>query len=242
MRCTVLGCGDAFGTGGRHTTSFHLVSGERTLLLDCGASTLVAMGQQGPRTRDVDGLVLTHLHGDHFGGLPFLLLHEAFETGRTRPLPIAAPPGFAERLPRAVEALFGQCPDWPFDIPIHELTPGAATEIAGFTVTPTPVDHGSHPTYAVRVNDGERVLAYGADTAWTEALLEVAANADVFIAECFAWESAPPGHTDWQTLRSRLPELTAGRVVLTHMSSGMLARLNRVTEAMPAYDGMVLEL
>jgi len=69
-----VGSGDAFGSGGRFNTCF-LVAGTKTrFLIDCGASTPVALKRAGIDLDGIDGVALTHLHGDHFGGLPFLLL------------------------------------------------------------------------------------------------------------------------------------------------------------------------
>src|SRR5262249_25421549 len=78
MRVTVIGCGDAFGSGGRFNTCFMLETVKATLLVDCGASTPVALNARGIEHRNIDGIVLSHLHGDHFGGLPFLLLDAQF--------------------------------------------------------------------------------------------------------------------------------------------------------------------
>ena len=70
MRLTVIGSGDAFGSGGRHNTCFHLVAGERTVLIDCGASAPVALRARSIDPNSIDAVILSHLHGDHFGGIP----------------------------------------------------------------------------------------------------------------------------------------------------------------------------
>jgi ribonuclease BN (tRNA processing enzyme) len=74
MRLTIIGSGDAFGSGGRFNTCFFLETAKGKLLVDCGASSLVALKAQGLDPNEVDGIVLSHLHGDHFGALPFLLM------------------------------------------------------------------------------------------------------------------------------------------------------------------------
>ena len=77
MNVRFLGSGDAFGSGGRFQTCIQ-VSSEGSdaahLLVDCGASSLVAMKRYGVETSDIDAIVLSHLHGDHFGVLPFFIL------------------------------------------------------------------------------------------------------------------------------------------------------------------------
>ena len=104
MRLTVVGCGDAFGSGGRFNTCFHLQAAGKTFLIDCGASTHVALNAQGIDANDIDAIILSHLHGDHFGGIPFLLLYGQFLKPRERPLLFAGPPGSTERINALVEA------------------------------------------------------------------------------------------------------------------------------------------
>jgi ribonuclease BN (tRNA processing enzyme) len=65
MRITVVGSGDAFGSGGRFQTCIAL--GTHTLI-DYGATSLVALRQQGFDPNAIDTVLLSHLHGDHFGG------------------------------------------------------------------------------------------------------------------------------------------------------------------------------
>ncbi len=72
MRITIVGCGDAFGSGGRFNTCVFLEPAKGTLLVDFGASSLVALKARGLDPDRIDGIVLSHLHGDHFGALPFL--------------------------------------------------------------------------------------------------------------------------------------------------------------------------
>ena len=91
MRLTVIGSGDAFGSGGRFNTCFLLETAKGTLLVDCGASSLIALKARGVDPNAIDGILLSHLHGDHFGALPFLLMDAQFLTRRERPLLIAGP-------------------------------------------------------------------------------------------------------------------------------------------------------
>ncbi len=86
----------------------------------------------------VDGIVLAHLHGDHFGGLPFLLLDAQFLHRRERPLAIAGPPGTRARLDAAHGGvLSARRPPtkWRFPLEVVEIAPGAPTEILGHAVT-----------------------------------------------------------------------------------------------------------
>ena len=77
-----------------------------------------------------------------------------------------------------------------------------------------------------------------------DALISVAAGADLFIIECFAYSGKLPGHITWDVLKPRLPDLHARRSMLTHMNPVMLAHLDevRAAGALVAEDGAVIEL
>jgi len=123
MRLTIIGSGDAFGSGGRFNTCFFLETAKGKLLVDCGASSLVALKAQGLDPNEVDGIVLSHLHGDHFGALPFLLLDAQFLTRRERPLLIAGPPGTRTRLDQSLEVFFprSSANKWRFSWKVIEI-------------------------------------------------------------------------------------------------------------------------
>ena len=125
MRLTIVGCGDAFGSGGRFNTCFKIDARPATILLDCGASSLVALKAHHIDPNAIDAIVLSHLHGDHFGGLPFLLLDAQLLSRRTRPLVIAGPPGTRARLDAALEVLFPRSTNtaWHFAWEVKEIPP-----------------------------------------------------------------------------------------------------------------------
>jgi ribonuclease BN (tRNA processing enzyme) len=243
MRLTILGCGDAFGSGGRLNTCFLLEAAGACVLVDCGASALVSMGRYGVDPDGLDAVILSHLHGDHFGGVPFLLLHQQFEARRSRPLEIVGPPGTRERVEAAGAALFGgiDC-DWRFELRYREIEPGGPVAVQGLQVEPLPVAHGDGaPCYGLRIAGAGRTFAFSGDTAWTDTLPALADGADLFVMECYAFDERQPTHCDYRTLEARLPELTAKRIALTHMSRAMLDRLDDVALE-TLHDGKVIDI
>ena len=106
MDVRFLGSGDTFGSGGRLHTCIHVRSEETTFLIDCGASSLIAMKRFGVDPSSIDTVLVTHLHGDHFGGIPFFVLDAQLVSRRTRPLTVAGPPGLESRVHDTMEALF----------------------------------------------------------------------------------------------------------------------------------------
>lgn len=243
MEIRFLGSGDAFGSGGRFQTCLHLRAGEARALLDCGASSLIAMKRFGVDPAEVDAILLTHLHGDHFGGVPFVVLDAQFRR-RTRPLLVAGPPGTAERVRQAMEVLFPGSSSIArkFAVEYVELRPGVPTTVGAFDVIGHEVVHASGaPPLALRVAAGGRVIAYSGDTEWTPALVTAARGADLFVCEGYSWERDVKYHLSVRTALARRAELGCRRLILTHMSEEVLARRAEL-DVETAEDGLVVTL
>jgi ribonuclease BN (tRNA processing enzyme) len=244
MQLRFVGCGDALGSGGRYNTCFHVTGESVNFLIDCGASSLPALKRLGINRDDIDLILITHFHGDHFAGLPFLLLDAQF-TRRTRPLVIAGPQGIEMRLAQVMEALFENSSKTKqrFDLSVIALKPGETRRFGAVDVTPFAVVHGESggPFLAYRVGAEGRIIAYSADTEWTETLIPAAHDADLFIAEAYYYDRIVKNHLSLKTLEAHLPEIKPKRLVLTHMSDDMLGRLDTL-DYTAASDGMVVEL
>lgn len=243
MQIQFVGCGDAFGSGGRFNTCFHLTGARTNLLIDCGASSLIALKQLEIDRNAIQAILFTHFHADHFGGLPFFLLDAQFFSKRSEPLTIAGPHGLRDWFERVMETSFPgssqtrQC--FPFEM--IELRARETREVAGVRVTPYLVNHGNPggPFFAYRVEAEDRVIAYSGDTEWTDALVDAGQEADLFIAEAYFREKQVQLHLDLATLEGHLEAIRPKRLVLTHMSDDMLARRGEVPyEA--AEDGKVI--
>jgi ribonuclease BN (tRNA processing enzyme) len=244
MQLQFVGCGDALGSGGRFNTCFHVTGARVNFLIDCGASSLPALKRLAIARDAIDLILITHFHGDHFGGLPFLLLDAQF-TRRTRPLVIAGPEGIETRLAQVMEALFehSSTTKQRFDLSVVALKPGDMQAFGAAKVTPFPVLHGlsGGPFLAYRVEAEGRVITYSADTEWTETLIPAARDADLFIAEAYYYDKVVKNHLSLKTLEAHLPEINAKRLILTHMSDDMLGRLETLGYT-AASDGMIVEL
>jgi ribonuclease BN (tRNA processing enzyme) len=247
MRLTIVGSGDAFGSGGRFNTCFLVESTKATVLIDCGATALVGLKARGIDPSRIDGVILSHLHGDHFGGVPFLLMEAQYLSRRQRPFLIAGPPGTRARLDAALEVLFPRSTGlkWRFPWEVIEIEPGRPSQVLGHSIETAEVLHLSGaPSTALRLCDGQSRLAYSGDTEWTDALLPIANGADLFIVECYSHADRITGHMTWTVLKPRLPDLGARRIIVTHMSPTMLCRLDelRAANVMVAEDGQVIDI
>jgi ribonuclease BN (tRNA processing enzyme) len=244
MQLQFIGCGDALGSGGRQNTCFHVTGENVNFLIDCGASSLPALKRLNIARDDIELILITHFHGDHFGGLPFFLLDAQFSR-RSRPLAIAGPQGIEMRLAQLMEALFEHSSRTKqrFDLSVVALAPEESLSFGAVKVTPYPVVHGESggPFLAYRVEAEGRVISYSADTEWTEMLIPAARGADLFIAEAYYYDRIVKNHLSLKTLEAHLGEINAKRLILTHMSDDMLGRLQQLAYA-AADDGMVVEL
>jgi len=244
MHLQFVGCGDAFGSGGRSNTCFHLTGVRTNLLIDCGASALPALKRLDIARNDIDLILITHFHGDHFAGLPFFLLDAQFSR-RSRPLVIAGPQGIETRLTQVMEALFENSSRTPrkFELSVTALASGESRTFGALTVTPFTVMHGDSggPFLGYRIEAEGRVIAYSADTEWTDNLIPLAREADLFIAEAYYYDRIVKNHLSLTTLEAHLPDINPKRLILTHMSDDMLGRLPTLP-CTAAHDGMIVEL
>ena len=193
---------------------------------------------------DIDLILITHFHGDHFAGLPFFLLDAQF-TRRTRPLVIAGPQGIEARLTQVMEALFEHSSKTPqkFELEVRALKPEETRRIGAVTITPYAVVHGESggPFLGYRLEAEGRVLSYSADTEWTDTLVPLGRDADLFIAEAYTYERNVRNHLSLKALETHLAEIRPKRLILTHMSDDMLSRLDAIEHA-AAQDGMIVEV
>lgn len=243
MRVRFVGSGDAFGSGGRFQTCIHVEAEQTQFLVDCGASSLVAMRRFGVDPQAVDAVVLSHLHGDHFGGVPFLILDAQFKR-RTRPLTVAGPPGVEQRVREAMEALFPGSSGVArkFATRFLEWRNRTPLDLGAFVVTPFEVVHASGaPPFALRIACEGKVVTYSGDTEWVDGLIDAARKADLFVAEALFFDKRIKYHLDLKTLTAERGRLECGRIVVTHMGEDMLQRLPGLgVEA--AWDGRVIDV
>lgn len=213
-------------------------------LLDCGASSLIAMRAQGIDPNSIDVILLTHFHGDHCAGVPFVLMDAMLGSKRTRPLGVAGPPDTAAHIQALQEALFpgSQVMKPKFSLEFIPMDTQRVNDVRGLRVTPYPALHTPETTPTIlRVEVAGKVITYTGDTDWTDALVTAADGADLLISECYYFEKRIKMHMNYSTLHAHLGDLRAKSVVLTHMSEDMLRHVHEIPERC-ATDGMVINL
>jgi len=247
MKLTVVGCGDAFGSGGRLQTCYHVEWAGTRFLIDCGASALIGFNRLKLDPNAVPTIFISHLHGDHFAGLVWWLLHAKHVGKRKGPLTIVGPAGIEARLMAAAEALFpGSLRVAPrHELSFLELTCEQRLAVGPVAVTAFEASHPSGaPSHALRFEAEGKVLSFTGDSEWVESLVPAGRAADLYVMECYQFEGEPRYHMSWSTIRPHLDRIGAKRVLLTHMAEGMLARRGAVADprVVLAEDGLVVDV
>jgi ribonuclease BN (tRNA processing enzyme) len=243
VRVTFLGTGDAFCAEGRRQASYLIRGGESAILLDCGMTTLGALKQCGIDPASIDAVVLSHFHGDHFGGLPSLLLQFKFLQPRKTPLIVAGPPGVEERVAQLCAAMY---PDAlravPFSVGYLELQPRQRAAIGTAEIYAFSVPHTRFQISLGRVIvlDGRKIL-YSGDAGWNEDLAVCSQGADLFLCECSYYDTRSENHLDYPRLLQLRESIGAKRIILIHIGEEVLAHRAEVGIEL-AYDGMEVTL
>jgi ribonuclease BN (tRNA processing enzyme) len=241
---TFLGAGDAFCTAGRNQAAYLVQSDGATVLLDCGATTLGALKRERLPTDAIDTIFVSHLHGDHFAGLPFFFLEYVYQAPRRRPLCVAGPPGTEARVRDLFRAMYRDAAAEPLPYPLEfvEMPPEAPLEVGGIRVEPFRVPHTENDiSLGLRLQVGGRTLVYSGDTGWTEDLIRRSVGSDLFVCECSFYESRFPFHLDYPRLAENHERFGSRRLILTHLGGEVLARSGEV-ELELARDGLRIEI
>ncbi|MEO9874288.1 MAG: MBL fold metallo-hydrolase [Anderseniella sp.] len=241
---TFAGSGDAFGSGGRLNTCIIVDAPEMRLAVDFGASSLVALNRLGIEHNTIETIVITHLHGDHAGGIPFMLLDAMLAARRQSPLTIIGPPGTERWVEQATAALFpGSHMMKPrFALDFVELSNTSKHRHGQLAIEVMPAIHTPEtlPT-SLRLNVGGKVISYTGDGEWNPHMPALADGADLLIMECYAHGKPVKYHLNYPDIEANRGALNARRIVLTHMGPDMLAAAENVSEE-TAFDGMVITL
>ena len=239
-----VGTSDAFGAGGRRQSAI-LVRGPRgTLLMDCGATTNTGLAELGIDRNEIETILISHFHGDHFGGVPLFLLAAFYEDHRRQPLSIVGPPGIEARVRDLAHAMghgFDDHP-WPFPVTFHEVTTDTEQEIGPAQISAFETQHQIEANpHGYRVNVGGASIAYSGDTGWFEGLPDRIAGVDLFACECTLFDRKLDFHLSLDEISAHRAQMDVGRLVLTHLGTEMSRHRDEI-EFETADDGLVIGL
>ncbi len=240
----ILGCGDAFNSGGRFHTCFYVKSPSLNLLIDCGATSVLSMKKRGTSTNEIDLIVISHFHGDHFGGIPYFLLDAYYLNKRTKPLTIITPLGGHQRIKALCDLLYPGSPEIMDALQLKFVEYNAREEIKinNFLLKAYPAIHTKESIpHSLRIIIDNKTIGFSGDTEWNDALVQVAKDADLFICESSFFEKKGIGHISYSKILTEKENISCKRILLTHMGEDVLQNLKTIqTELECAEDGKII--
>lgn len=233
-RVRVIGSGNAFNMDGRAHACYLL---EDRLLLDLGAASLLRLNSLKVDLEKLDGLLLTHFHGDHFAGLPFLLLAYQYVLGRTRPFVLLGPAGLIDACTKLLDLTYPGV-ELSFPVEYRELAPGKPSTFTGFEILPMSVTHKKE-SVGYKITWNERTFVFSGDAAYDPLLFNLVRNADLAVVELSLHENdGSVAHVALSQLGDKA--LKAKRIVYTHVFDA-LAKSARALGFEVAEDGAEFE-
>jgi ribonuclease BN (tRNA processing enzyme) len=241
---TFVGTSDAFGAGGRRQSAILLRCPLGGVLLDCGTTTGSGLNHLGIAIDEIDAILVSHFHGDHFGGIPLLLLAALYEERRTRALRIAGPPGIEARVHRLAAAMGHgfEGREWAFPIQFLDLQAGVRCEVGPVTVRSFATHHNPDASpHGILIEAGDARIAYSGDTGWFDGLPRQVAGSDLFICECTYHRNGFDYHLSHEQLVKNRDRFDCGRVIITHLGEEMSER-RASSEFEAADDGLTIRI
>ncbi|MDQ7821684.1 MAG: ribonuclease Z [Candidatus Eremiobacteraeota bacterium] len=177
-----LGTGGALG-GGRLFSAF---MADNHVLFDCAPTVPLALRRMKKDPLLITHVFITHYHGDHVLGLPFLLAEYALKHRRREPLHVIGPPDIEERIWRLTELSFSPIAGEVMEKSAVRFHPFRDQEIlqtaAGISFTPYRMRHFGN-SFGFRVGFPGAVLAYSGDTGFCSTIGRLVEGADVAVLE-----------------------------------------------------------
>jgi ribonuclease BN (tRNA processing enzyme) len=240
VKLKVVGCSPAWPNPGGAQSGYVIV-GPGKLLLDCGPGVLARL-REDDSWPDVDAIVITHWHLDHWGDLVPWVWGSMSGPGRQRARPeLWLPPDGTARL-----ADFGTRLGWEdmFETVFNqrEYAERVPFLAAGLEVTAFELPHYTLQTFGLRVSNGDKAIAYSGDTGPSDRLVQLAEDADLFVCEATLerpeYDGAIRGHLSADEAVAAFRAAGAKRLLITHRPRELA--LDGGLEQ--AYDGLEIEL
>ncbi len=236
----VLGSGNAFCIDGRGHTSFLL---DQKLLIDCGATTLYKIQEMKVDLNHLKAILITHFHGDHFAGMPFVLIYLKYILNRKEKLILVGHEGFKENYQILMSVTYPEM-EFPFDIEIIELNKSDGFVLDHYVIQSFPITHKSE-SIGYRIVDDFHRFAFTGDTILNQEVLDLMDGVDVGIMELSLWENPNQmvSHVSLQEVIQHRDKIKAKKLYFNHITNALAEEVQKLNKdypnfGLPLYDGM----
>ncbi len=242
---TLLGTGDAFSSGGRSFSGYLIDLAGTRILMEAGPDILGSLKRNSIDPATIDSILISHLHGDHFGGIPFLMLEYMWESPLDHPLTIAGPRNLEERCWRLLATMY---PHFEVErvrakLRFVVVEPQRTSRVGAAKIRAIRSPH-TRPdiSLSLKIELGGKSIVFSGDTGWNDKLPPFAAGANLFLCECTYYESKHlVFHMNYPELAANRDLFKVDRMVLTHVGREVLNHKRDVRIEMGA-DGMQIRI
>lgn len=217
MEIYFLGVGEACDPNHSNTSILVNTAGNDRILLDCGFTVPHNYFSLCEDPDELDILWISHFHGDHFFGIPLLLLR-FWEMGREKPLVICGQSGIKEKVAQVMELAYpGFLRKLQFTLDFSEIEPGSLLKREN-VLWQTAENVHSQRCLSVRIEDGCHSLFYSGDGKPTEKTLTLATGCNMIIHESFWSDKTASGHGNVKICLEFAVKAKADNLALVHLS------------------------
>ena len=216
-----IGTGNAFAPGGLCWNGF-MVTGK--YLFEAPPQSLQSLHHIGAKTNEIEAVIISHHHGDHFLGLTFLLLEWKYALRKT-PARIVGPPGTRELATLIGESVYPGLMNLPYEVIWDEVGAGERFRVGDLDICTLAMEHDERlsATLGFAVEVGGKRLGYTGDSALCDSVYQLAREAEVLVSECVSRDLDLPMHMnlvdDMPKVRAAMsPDAT---LLLTHLGPGI---------------------
>jgi ribonuclease BN (tRNA processing enzyme) len=200
LELTFLGTGNAFSMANRYWGAI-LVNDE--ILFDASPIIVPHMKKLKKNLEDIKYIFITHFHGDHYLGLPFLLLDYAYFKCPTHKFTIIGPQGLMSKITQVTNHSFSgliEKLESKLDINYFEIKAPGDYEILDLKFYAYPMDHGTTQAFGYKLYIDNIAIGYTGDTDLCDGVIKLGKDVDILIIELSNPDDNVPGHMNLQKI------------------------------------------